>query len=270
MTRTRASRRLATAVGFAVVPVLAACSSGGDGGAATTGQDATTMIVFAAASLRSTFEELGEEFESEHDGVDVQFNFDGSSNLVAQIQQGASAGVFASADTANMDKLVADGLVTEPRDFATNTLMIAVPADNPAGVTSLADLTREELNVVICAPEVPCGRATGRVEALSGLDIVPDSEEQNVTDVLNKVVAGEADAGMVYVTDVINAGETVMGIEFPESSAAVNTYPIATVVGAGDEQLAEEFVQLVLGPSGRSVLESAGFGAPGRTADGTG
>ena len=266
MTRTRASRRLATA--FAVVPVLAACSSGGDGCAATTGQDATTMIVFAAASLRSTFEELGEEFESEHDGVDVQFNFDGC--FVTPTLYVQSAGVFASADTANMDKLVADGLVTEPRDFATNTLMIAVPADNPAGVTSLADLTREELNVVICAPEVPCGRATGRVEALSGLDIVPDSEEQNVTDVLNKVVAGEADAGMVYVTDVINAGETVMGIEFPESSAAVNTYPIATVVGAGDEQLAEEFVQLVLGPSGRSVLESAGFGAPGRTADGTG
>jgi molybdate transport system substrate-binding protein len=148
--------------------------------------------------------------------------------------------------------------------------MIAVPADNPAGVTSLADLTREELNVVICAPEVPCGRATGRVEALSGLDIVPDSEEQNVTDVLNKVVAGEADAGMVYVTDVINAGETEMGIEFPSRVPPSTPTRSPPSVGAGDEQLAEEFVQLVLGRAAGRCWESAGFGAPGRTADGTG
>ncbi len=133
-------------------------SGGGDGD--------TTLTVYAAASLTSTFEQIGTEFEKEHDGVKVEFNFAGSSDLVAQIQQGAPADVFASADTANMDKLrTPDDLIGDgPEDFASNTLEIAVPPDNPAGITSLQDLTKDGVNLVVCAPEVPCGvgHAEGR------------------------------------------------------------------------------------------------------------
>lgn len=265
----------ALALCVALVPGLFACSSsseGDTGGNATTAETtgttsraatASTITVFAAASLKTTFEALGAQFASEHDGVTVEFNFAGSSDLVAQIQQGAAADVFASADTANMDKLVSDDLLaSEPESFATNTLTIAVPPGNPAGITLLADLTKEDVNLVVCAPEVPCGRAAGKVEEASGLDFMPVSEEQSVTDVLNKVIAGEADAGLVYVTDVINAGAKVEGIDFPEASSAVNTYPIATIADSDAPDLAQEFVELVLGATGQSVLRDAGFAKP--------
>lgn len=247
----------AVAVAAVVVPNLAACGSDAEG------EGTTTLTVYAASSLKAPFEELGQSFEAEHDGVAVDFNFAGSSDLVAQLQQGADADVFASADAANMDKLVADDLLEgEPEDFAANTLEIAVPPGNPAGITSLADLTEDGVNLVVCAPEVPCGAAADRVEDASGLDFQPVSEEQNVTDVLNKVIAGEADAGLVYVTDVIAAGDKVEGLEFPESGSAVNTYPIATIDGTDEADLAREFVELVLGPTGRAVLAEAGFAKP--------
>lgn len=241
----------------AVVPGLAACG-GGDQGDGT-----ATITVYAASSLKTTFEELGQQFEADHDGVDVEFNFAGSSDLVAQIQQGADADVFASADTSNMDKLLADDLLgNDPVNFASNTLEIAVPPGNPAGIAVLADLTRKGLNLVTCAPEVPCGKAAGKLEEATGLDFSPVSEEQNVTDVLNKVVAGEADASLVYVTDVAAAGDSVEGIEFAESGTAVNIYPIATVDGTDQADLAQEFVDLVLGSTGQAVLADAGFAKP--------
>ena len=172
--------------------------------------------MYAAASLTKTFEAIGTEFEEQHDGVTVEFSFGGSSDLVAQIQEGAPADVFASADTANMDKLTAEDLqASDPQDFASNTLEIAVPPDNPAGVASFADLADEGVNVVVCAPEVPCGAATAKVEDATGVDIQPVSEEQSVTDVLAKVTSGEADAGLVYVTDVIAAGDDVAGHPLP-------------------------------------------------------
>jgi molybdate transport system substrate-binding protein len=192
--------------------------------------------------------------------VEVEFSFGGSSDLVAQIQEGAPSDVFASADTATMDKLTTEDLqAADPENFATNTLEIAVPADNPAGVASFADLAKEGINVVVCAPEVPCGAATVAVEEAADVDIQPVSEEQSVTDVLAKVSSGEADAGLVYVTDVRAAGADVQGITFPQSSEVVNTYPLVALKDAADSDLAQEFVDLVLSDTGQSILEAAGF-----------
>jgi molybdate transport system substrate-binding protein len=235
------------------------------GAAACEGDDDadTTLTVFAAASLTTSFEELGEQFEESHDGVEVEFNFAGSSDLVSQIQGGAPADVFASADEANMAKITADGLNdSEPQLFATNTLEIAVPPDNPAGVQTFQDLAKPDLNLVICAPDVPCGAAAQVVAESAGVELQPVSEEQSVTDVLGKVTSGEADAGLVYVTDVIAAGDDVQGIEFPESSTVVNLYPIATVADSENADLAQEFVDLVLSDEGQQVLADAGFGRP--------
>ena len=218
------------------------------------------VTVFAAASLTESFTRLGKDFEAANPGTKVTFNFAGSSALAQQINQGAPADVFASADTANMDKLTAEDLqAADPEDFATNTLEIAVPPDNPAGVASFADLAGDGINVVVCAPEVPCGAATVKVEEATGVDIQPVSEEQSVTDVLAKVTSGEADAGLVYVTDVLAAGADVQGITFPESSEAVNTYPVVALKDAADADLAQEFVDLVLSDTGQSILEAAGF-----------
>jgi molybdate transport system substrate-binding protein len=235
---------------------LAACGSDESGGT-----DATTITVYAASSLTATFEEIGKEFEDAHDGVKVDFSFGGSSDLVTQIQEGAPADVFASADTATMDKMVGDDLAgADPQDFASNTLEIVVPPGNPAGITSFQDLAKKGLNLVVCAPEVPCGAAAQSVAENAGVTLSPVSEEQSVTDVLAKVTSGEADAGLVYVTDVKAAGDQVDGITFPESGSVVNTYPIAPVEGTDQSDLAEGFIDLVLGDTGQEILSDAGFG----------
>jgi molybdate transport system substrate-binding protein len=252
-------KKLLLPLALALVLPLAGCGSDDDSG----GSSGTTLTVYAAASLTATFEEIADEFEAEHDGVDVKLNFGGSSDLVAQIQNGAPADVFASADTANMDKLVDAGLEgADPQDFATNVLEIATPPDNPAGVQSFQDLGKQGVKVVVCAPEVPCGAATQQVAEKAGVTLHPVSEEQSVTDVLGKVTSGEADAGVVYVTDVAAAGDQVHGVEFPESSQVVNTYPIAPVAGSDEADLAGEFIEMVLGDTGQQVLRDAGFGSP--------
>lgn len=246
--------------------LLSSISGCGSGEASDTGGGSgakTTLTVFAAASLKDTFTEIGQQFEAENDGVSVVFNFAGSSDLVAQIQQGAPADVFASADTANMDKATGDDLVEgEPVDFATNTLEIATPPDNPAKVNGLDDLGKSGIKVVLCAAEVPCGAAAQKVEDASGVDILPVSEEQSVTDVLNKVTSGEADAGLVYVTDVKTAGDTVLGVTFPESSNAVNSYPIAALADSKNTDAAQAFAAYVAGAKGQAVLSAAGFAKP--------
>lgn len=250
-----------TAAALLLASTVAACGS--DDSDSASGSKETTLTVFAASSLTSTFTELGKQFEASHDGVKVSFSFGGSSDLVAQIEQGAPADVFASADTKNMDKAVtAKAVEGDPVDFASNTLEIAVPPDNPAKVATLQDLAKPATKVVVCAPEVPCGAATEKVEQSSKVTINPVSEEQAVTDVLTKVESGEADAGLVYVTDVKAAGDKVTGITFPESSAAVNTYPIAELADSKQADLAKEFVELVTGSDGQSVLSAAGFAKP--------
>ncbi len=256
-------RLVGTMAATLLVAATAACGGGGDDDASSGGGDDTTLTVFAAASLTSSFEEMADGFEEANDGVEVEFNFAGSSDLVAQIQSGAPADVFASADEANMDKLTADDLNgSDPELFATNTLEIATPPDNPAGIETLQDLAEPGLNLVICAPEVPCGAATASVAESAGLTLDPVSEEQSVTDVLAKVTSGEADAGLVYVTDVIAAGDDVEGIEFPESESVVNSYPIATVADSDHEDLAQAWVDYVLSDDGQQVLSDAGFGSP--------
>jgi molybdate transport system substrate-binding protein len=241
----------------AVALLLATCTACGSDPDSSGSKETKTLTVYAAASLTSSFEEIGKKFEAEHEGVQVRFSFGGSSDLVAQLQQGASA------DTDNMEKATADDLVEgAPVDFATNTLEIAVPPDNPAGVASLKDLAKPGTRVVVCAAEVPCGAAAEAVEDASGVEIKPVSEEQSVTDVLNKVTTGEADAGLVYVTDVQAAGAKVKGITFPESSSVVNTYPIGALADSKNAELAQDFIDLVTGEAGQQVLADAGFAKP--------
>jgi molybdate transport system substrate-binding protein len=267
------TRRTATLAAAVLVLSTAACGSGddatGSGSSSSSSSSSSSaalsgeVTVFAAASLKRTFTEIGAELEKAHPGTKVTFNFAGSSDLVAQIQQGAPADVFASADTTNMDKATGDALTAAtPVDFASNTLEIAVPSGNPAKIASLADLAGSGVKVVLCAPVVPCGSAAAKVEAAAKIDIKPVSEEQSVTDVLGKVTSGEADAGLVYVTDARGAGDKVQGIEFAESSSAVNIYPIATLRASKNAALADAFLQAVTGEPGQGILATAGFAKP--------
>jgi molybdate transport system substrate-binding protein len=220
-------------------------------------------MVFAAASLKKTFTDIGEQFKTDNPGASVEFSFAGSSDLVTQLTQGAQADVFASADTKNMDKAAQAGLLAgDPVNFASNTLTIAVAPGNPKKIASFKDLTQQGLNVVVCAPQVPCGSATQNVEKATGVTLNPVSEESSVTDVLNKVTTGEADAGLVYVTDVKGAGDKVAAVAFPEAAGAVNTYPIAVLKESKNPELARKFVDLVTGESGQKVLNAAGFAKP--------
>lgn len=255
----------AAAAALALLVAVTACGAASDGaaGGSADGAEEVTVTVYAASSLTAPFTELGKRFEKAHEGVGVTFGFAGSADLVAQLRQGAPADVFASADTRTMAAVVSEDLAAgRPVDFAANTLQIVVPAGNPHEVDSLADLADGRLLVVVCAPEVPCGAAAEKVEEAAGVDIEPVSEEQSVTDVLTKVVSGEADAGLVYVTDVAAAGEEVAGVGFPESSQAVNTYPIVALADSEQPDLAREFLALVTGPQGRAVLSAAGFAQP--------
>jgi molybdate transport system substrate-binding protein len=249
------------AVASFVTLLLGACAAPGP--TAASGASHNTLTVFAAASLKGTFTVLAERFEQTHPNTTVTVNFAGSADLVSQVSAGAPADVLASADLRTMSQLAAAGLISgTPRNFATNTLAIAVPPGNPAGIRFLADLAAPGLKVVQCAPQVPCGAAAQTVEKSAGVQVHPVSEEQSVTDVLGKVAAGEADAGMVYATDVRALAGKVEGVDVPEAADDINTYPIATLANARQPQLAEDFVNLVLGQEGRDVLAGAGFGAP--------
>lgn len=250
---------------------LAGCSSPGTT-ARTGSADAPTgsatalsgsITVFAAASLQQTFTELGDRFEREHPGTTVTFSFAGSSDLVSQIRNGAPADVFASADEATMDEIATTDLAADARrDFATNTLEIAVAPGNPEGIRDLDDLTRPGLQVVTCAAPVPCGAATAKLERAAGVDLRPVSEEQSVTDVLGKVESGQADAGLVYVTDVEGSDGKVDGVRPAAASKVVNTYPIGVLTGSSDPALATAFTDFVLSDAGQRVLADAGFGKP--------
>ncbi|WP_416404701.1 molybdate ABC transporter substrate-binding protein [Arthrobacter sp. LFS091] len=261
------TRIVAAAIVVALAAALGACGTTAPAAApssnSSTSQLSGTVTIFAAASLKSTFTQLAKDFEAKNPGTKVTLSFAGSSDLVTQITQGAPADVFASADTKNMAKLsdakLLEGTAT---NFATNVLEIAVPPSNPASISSFADLAKPGVRVVTCASQVPCGAATDTVEKATGISLSPVSEESSVTDVLGKVTSGEADAGLVYVTDVKGAGDKVKGIAFPESDKAVNTYPIATVSSSQNKELAAAFIGSVTSEAGKKVLGNAGFGAP--------
>lgn len=229
----------------------------------TSSSSGAAITVFAAASLKSAFTEIAEQYKTDNPGSSVEFSFAGSSDLVTQLTQGAPADVFASADTRNMDKAAQAGLLSgNPVDFATNTLTIAVAPGNPKGIKSFRDLTKPGVSVVVCAPPVPCGGATQKVEQATGVTLAPVSEESSVTDVLNKVTTGQADAGVVYVTDAAGAGDKVTAVSFPEAARAVNTYPIAVLKQSKHSEAAQRFVDLVTGEPGQKALAKAGFAKP--------
>jgi molybdate transport system substrate-binding protein len=248
---------------------LAGCGSGdtsADAGSAGTAGSPTIsgdITVFAAASLTESFTRLGADFEAAHPGVEVTFNFAGSSALAQQINEGAPADVFASAAPKNMDQVTDEGSVTaSPVTFVTNTLEIAVPDGNPAKITGLADFAKADLKIALCAEQVPCGAASATVLQAAGITAAPDTLEQDVKAVLSKVSLGEVDAALVYKTDVLAAGDNVEGIEFPEAGAAVNPYPIAVCANAPNPDGAQAFVDHVLSAKGTAVLTEAGFEAP--------
>ncbi|MBB3050326.1 molybdate transport system substrate-binding protein [Prauserella isguenensis] len=230
-------------------------------GTVACGSEGRTLNVFAAASLTEPFGLLEKAFEQRHPDVDVRLNLAGSSTLGSQIAEGAPADVFASADEQTMADVAAD-MDGEPEPFATNRLTIAVPPGNPAGIQNFEDLERGGATVVVCQPQVPCGAAARQVAKLAGTSLSPASEEQDVKDVLNKVVTREADAGLVYRTDVQAAARKVEEVRIPQASRAENRYPIAVSARAAEPELAAEFRDLVLGDEGRRVLGEAGFGTP--------
>lgn len=212
--------------------------------------------------LKTAFDELATQFEAENPGVTVNpISYDGSSTLATQIIEGASVDVFASADEKNMQKVVDADLATDPELFATNVLTLVTPVGNPGGVTGLADLANADLTVVLCATEVPCGAASATLLENAGVTASVDSYEQNVTAVLTKVASGEADAGLVYVTDAATTDE-VETVDTEAADAVVNRYPIVALTGAPDSEIAAAFVAFVLSDTGRSVLSGLGFGAP--------
>lgn len=259
-------RAAALAAAIAAAIALAGCA----GGTAPAASDATAsdgldgeLTVYAAASLSGAFDELATAFSDANPGVTVRpISSDGSSVLATQLIGGAPADVFASADEKNMARLTDAGLASEPTVFASNVLQIVTAPGNPLGLTDLASLGAKDAVVVLCAPEVPCGSASQTLLRNAGVTLTPASEEQNVTAVLTKVRNGEADAGLVYVTDVKAAGGAVTGIPIDGADAATNVYPIVALKDAPNQDAAAAFVAFVTGDEGRAVLDEFGFGAP--------
>ena len=235
-------------------------SLAGAGACAGDDEDAGGDItVFAAASLTSAYEELGALYEEQHDGATVELNFAASSELAVQIAEGAAVDVFASADQVNMDK-VANEVDGEPSIFATNRLTILTEPGNPKGIEDVAGLADPELIIVSCGPEVPIGAYSQEVFETAGVDVEIDSEEADVKAVVNKVVLGEADAGLVYVTDAVAAGDAVASVEIPDDLNVVAEYPIAALDADG-----AAFRDLVLSEEGQAILAEYGFAAPARS-----
>jgi len=274
----RLSHRLAiTALTFVSAASLVACGGASDStnsAAPATAASADTAItgevtVFAAASLQDAFQELATSFEAAHAGVHITFDFQGSQDLVTALDGGSPADVLATANNSTMTDAANKGLVGEQTEFATNVLTLIVPAGNPAGVTGINDGSLDNADLVICAPEVPCGEATAKLADELGVTLNPVSEEQKVTDVRGKVESGEAQAGIVYTTDAAKSGSKVEPIALPANSV-INHYPIALTKSAGNPQAAQAFIDYVLSPEGQKVLQDTyGFGAPGGSASGT-
>ncbi|WP_173167396.1 molybdate ABC transporter substrate-binding protein [Phytohabitans suffuscus] len=253
----------------AAVVGLAGCGDGDDGSAAApsagAGGSGVTgdVTVFAAASLTESFTRIGEDFEAANPGVEVTFNFAGSSQLATQINQGAPADIFAAASPATM-KTVTDAGNGDgtPVVFVKNQLVIAVPKGNPNGVTGLADLTKPGVKVALCAEQVPCGAAASKALDAAGVALTPVTLEQDVKAALSKVKLGEVDAALVYRTDAKAATADVDGIEFPESAGAINDYPLVVLKDAPNKTAAQAFVTYIQSDVGRAVLTAAGFQAP--------
>ncbi|MFI6896923.1 molybdate ABC transporter substrate-binding protein [Streptomyces sp. NPDC050256] len=274
MTRTaRRTRRTLQVAGAGVAALLAlsACSSSDDSSSTASDSSASgssdqlsgTVTVFAAASLKESFTALGKEFEEQHPGTKVTFSFGGSDSLAASITGGAPADVFASASPKTM-KIVTDAgdASGTPATFVRNQLEIATLPGNPDKISSLKDLTGSGLKVVLCDKEVPCGAAAQKALEAAELELTPVSYEQDVKSALTKVELKEADAAVVYKTDVHAAGDKVEGVDFPESANAINDYPIVQLKDTQNSEAAKAFVALVQSSAGQQVLTGAGFLKP--------
>src|ERR1700730_8061802 len=245
---------------IAAAAVLAAC--GTSGGAASTSPSSLSgfIHVFAAASLTASFNALGTTFHQDNPGVGVDFNFAGTPTLVTQIEQGAPADVFASADRTNMDKLTADGYAGgTSKVFARNQLEIVVAPGNPKGINGLADLAKPGVIYISEAPIVPAGKYSLQALASAGVKVTPKSLETSVTAVISKTELGEADAGIVYTTDVTAAGSKVAGVQIPAANNVTATYPIVVVKGTTNAAAAYAFTSYVVSATGQSALASFGF-----------
>ena len=251
MLRPAARRVLAGLSVLLAVAPLSACG----------GKSDTTITVLAASSLTGTFTELGKEFEKEHSGVTVKFAFDSSATLAQQATQGAPADVLATADTKTMAS-AKSAQASTPQSFATNVMVLAVPAANPANVTSFSDLDKSSVKYVMCVPTAPCGSVGQALLDQNHITGKPVSQEVDVKSVLAKLTEGEADAGIVYTTDAVAAGDQVKALPIPGSSKQITTYPIVTLKQSKEATLAQDFVDLVTGSTGQQVLHKAGFGAP--------
>jgi molybdate transport system substrate-binding protein len=243
---------MATGVVFVA---LAGCSS--------RGQPTTSITVFASSSLIKTFSEIGKQFKSDNPGTSVEFIFAGSSDLATQLTDGASADVFAAGDLPNMGRVTHAGLVAgNPVNFASNKLAIAVAPGNPKKVMSFADLTRPGLRVGVCARPGACASDVQGIEDKTGIALHPTAEESTPMDVVKDVTDGQVDAGIVYTTDALNAGDNIAWFDIPEAADAANTYSIALMKNSQQAQLAAKFIKLVTGDTGRTILGRAGFTEP--------
>ncbi|WP_211168097.1 molybdate ABC transporter substrate-binding protein [Brevibacterium sp. 'Marine'] len=238
---------------------LTACSSGSDPHAEA--DEPEEITVFAAASLTEVFDDIADEYTAtDPNAPDVKFSFAGSSDLVSQISEGAPADVIATADETTMDTLASDDLLAgEPEMFASNTLTLAVAAGNPQAITSSKDFSGTDL--VVCAPQVPCGAATQKWADLNDVALDPVSEENSVTDVLGKVSAGQADAGIVYVTDIARGGGKVEQVDLDGADKVINKYPAATVRASENQDQADDFVKFLGFDRAQKLLRDAGFAA---------
>ena len=251
---------------IAAALALAACSGNTTPQADTTASSDDTQVpsrelvlnVYAAASLTETFEELESSFEAAYPDVDVRFNFAGSQDLVTQLGEGADVDVLATANESTMKKAPDSGQVDAQTLIASNSLTLITTPGNPAGVTGL-DASLDGVKLVICAPEVPCGKLTQTLSEKLGVTLNPVSEEQAVTDVRGKVSSGQADAGIVYKTDALAEGDAVETVAIQGADEAVNKYPIALVSASTKKDLGQKWIDLVLSADGQKVLEDAGF-----------
>jgi molybdate transport system substrate-binding protein len=218
-----------------------------------------TLTVLATASLTDAFTEMGRLFRAAHPAAKVVFSFGPSSTLATQALQGAPADVMASADEATLQKVVDAGTASAPTAFARNRLAIVVARGNPKGIRGLKDLGRPGIDFVLCAAEVPCGKFGAQVLGRAGVTAQPRSYEENVKAVVSKVTLGEADAGIVYVTDVKAAGDRAEGVAIPEAQNAVAVYPIAVLKQSGKPDVGRAFVEYVRSAAGQEVLARFGF-----------
>jgi molybdate transport system substrate-binding protein len=250
--------------GVSMAMLVAACGSAGDngdGGAA--GEVSGEVIVFAAASLTDAFDELSEAFVDANPDVEVVFNHAGSQTLASQINEGAPADLFASANTTQMGAVAdEDNLAGEADIFTANLLEIAVEPDNPLGIGGLADLADPELVLVLPTEEVPAGQYAREALDAAGVEVTPASLEQDVRAALSKVELGEADASIVYASDIVASAGRADGVPVPVEQNVPAAYPIAVLADAPNPAAAEAFVAFVLSEAGQDILTAYGFATP--------